>query len=85
MNKLAPVLFLPHGGGPLPLMDDLHHQTLVNFLKSSVQNFEKPDAIILISAHWEEPQVNITSSPNPNLIYDYFGFDVDLFLDRHNV
>lgn len=75
MNSLAPVLFLPHGGGPLPLMDDLHHQSLVDFLQSCGQQYEKPKAIILISAHWEEVQLNITSNSNPDLIYDYFGFE----------
>ena len=31
-SALAPVLYLPHGGGPLPLLGDPHHQGLTQFL-----------------------------------------------------
>lgn len=31
-------------------------------------------AILVISAHWEEDIINVTGSPNPELIYDYHGF-----------
>ena len=32
-HSTGPVLFIPHGGGPLPLLKDENHKTLVNFLK----------------------------------------------------
>ena len=31
-------------------------------------------SILIISAHWEEEIVTITSGNNPSLIYDYYGF-----------
>jgi len=34
----------------------------------------KPTSILLISAHWEAPQATLTAAPNPELIYDYYGF-----------
>ena len=73
-NKLSPVLFLPHGGGPLPLLGDKSHQEMVDFLKEITPTLRKPSAILLISAHWEEDKVTITGNENPPLIYDYYNF-----------
>lgn len=68
------VLFIPHGGGPLPLLGDKSHRHLVNFLQNFAAKHPQPSAIVVISAHWEEDIVNITSGTNPALIYDYSGF-----------
>ena len=68
------VLFLSHGGGPLPLLGDESHQELVVFLQNVVHHFKKPKAIVVISAHWEEAQPTLTAHPRPSLIYDYYGF-----------
>ncbi len=73
-NELCPVLFIPHGGGPLPLLGDLNHQTLVSFLKNITPVLGFPSSILIISAHWEEEIATITSGKNPSLIYDYYGF-----------
>ena len=73
-NKLGTVLFIPHGGGPLPLLGDEGHQDMVNFLESITPALGKPSAILVISAHWEEDKVTITSGESPSLIYDYAGF-----------
>ena len=70
----SPVLYLPHGGGPLPLLADPGHADLVVFLKEIPKKLAKPSAILVISAHWEEQQTTITSAKNPELIYDYYGF-----------
>ena len=72
-NK-SPVLFIPHGGGPMPLLGDKSHEKLISFLKKIPADLGKPQAIILISAHWEESVPTITSGSAPKLIYDYSGF-----------
>jgi aromatic ring-opening dioxygenase catalytic subunit (LigB family) len=33
-----------------------------------------PRAVLMISAHWEESEFTLTSSPKPPMIYDYGGF-----------
>jgi len=71
---LTPVLYLPHGGGPLPLMENPGHKNLTHFLESLSARFQKPEAIVLISAHWEAGQVMLTSAAQPSLLYDYYGF-----------
>jgi 4,5-DOPA dioxygenase extradiol len=73
-GRLCPVLYIPHGGGPLPLLGDAGHQKMVDFLKKITPSLGRPSCILLISAHWEEEQVTITSGQSPQLIYDYSGF-----------
>ena len=68
------VLFLSHGGGPLPLLGDEGHKEMVSCLKDLAATIKKPSAIIVVSAHWEESVPTITSGANPSLIYDYYGF-----------
>jgi len=74
MENKGQVLFIPHGGGPLPILGHKGHQQMVSFLKNFNQILSKPSAIIVISAHWEEDEVKITGGENPQLIYDYYGF-----------
>lgn len=68
------VLFLPHGGGPLPLLGDAGHAALVRFLGTVAAGLARPDAIVVISAHWEAPVPTLTGGAHPPLIYDYSGF-----------
>lgn len=68
------VIFISHGGGPLPLLHDEAHKELVTSLIRMAASIEKPSAIIVISAHWEMTRPTITSANNPGLIYDYSGF-----------
>ena len=35
---------------------------------------QKPKAILMISAHWEEAEFTVSSAQNPSMIYDYSGF-----------
>lgn len=68
------ILFLSHGGGPLPLLGDPGHEEMVTGLRHVTTLIDKPSAILVISAHWEEPVATLTSAPQPELIYDYYGF-----------
>jgi 4,5-DOPA dioxygenase extradiol len=73
-NTPSPVLYLSHGGGPLPLLGDTGHQNLINFFRDITPTLGKPSAILVISAHWEASTATITSGATPSLIYDYYGF-----------
>jgi 4,5-DOPA dioxygenase extradiol len=68
------ILYISHGGGPLPLLGDAAHQELVARLHNLAQLLPRPTAIIVISAHWEAAKPTITAAANPALIYDYYGF-----------
>jgi aromatic ring-opening dioxygenase catalytic subunit (LigB family) len=71
---MASVVYLSHGGGPLPLLGDEGQREMVANLESIASQIAKPSAIIVISAHWEESKPTITSGVTPELIYDYYGF-----------
>ncbi len=74
LTPAAPVMFISHGGGPLPLLGDPGHSELVANLKTMAAAIPKPNAIVMISAHWEENGFQIISGAQPPLIYDYGGF-----------
>lgn len=75
-----PVAFLPHGGGPWPFVelgfkDQAGFDALSGYLKS-VRALPKtaPKALLVISAHWEEPVPTVMTSERPPMLYDYSGF-----------
>ena len=68
------VLFVSHGGGPLPLLDDPGHIELVEALGHLTKRIEKPEAILVLSAHWESDVLRISAGARPGLLYDYAGF-----------
>lgn len=61
----ARALYIPHGGGPLPLLNDEGHAELVSFLSRLAPVLGRPSVILVASAHWEEPEVRATSSTGP--------------------
>lgn len=63
----------------MPLLGDKAHIEMVETLKSIALTIQKPSAIILISAHWEEKIPTITSGAAPKLIYDYYGFPEEAY------
>ena len=83
-EKLSRVLYLPHGGGPLPLLGDPGHKALAGFLKGISGKLGEPSAIIVISAHWEEDHPAITSASHPEIVYDYYGFPAEAYTIRYD-
>ena len=78
-DTLSPVIFLPHGGGPLPLLGDESQADLVAFLKGLPRTLAPPSAILIISAHWEEAVATVTGGDRRDLIYDYSGFPPEAY------
>jgi 4,5-DOPA dioxygenase extradiol len=74
MAPAAQVLFLSHGGGPLPLLGDPAHGEMVACLQALAPQLRRPAAILVISAHWEAEVPTLTAGAHPPLIYDYTGF-----------
>ena len=73
-----PTWFIPHGGGPCFFMDwnppGAWNKT-ARFLKGMAATLpQRPQAIVLVSAHWLESSFSVTSGTQPELIYDYYGF-----------
>jgi aromatic ring-opening dioxygenase catalytic subunit (LigB family) len=80
MTGRMPTLFIPHGGGPCFFMEwtmgppDTWDR-MGAWLEGLAEAIgRRPDAIVVISAHWEAPLFTVTASAEPPLIYDYHGF-----------
>lgn len=75
-----PVVYLPHGGGPwpfveLPMFDRGEVTALAEYLRTLEQQLgARPKAVLVISAHWEEPVPTLMTAARPPLYYDYYGF-----------
>lgn len=79
MNPIHPenqaqIVYFSHGGGPLPILGDPGHQAMIDFMTKLPARLRKPDWILVISAHWEEPAATLLGAPNPEMFYDYYGF-----------
>ena len=74
MQASQQAVFISHGGGPMPLLGDPGHRALTEHLVQLAGTIRRPKAILIISAHWEESVVTVTTHPTPELIYDYYGF-----------
>jgi 4,5-DOPA dioxygenase extradiol len=74
LETKAQIVYFSHGGGPLPILDDPSHQAMVDFMTRLPDQLRKPDAILVISAHWEENPVTLLGAQNPSMFYDYYGF-----------
>jgi aromatic ring-opening dioxygenase catalytic subunit (LigB family) len=75
-----PVAFLPHGGGPWPFVElgfgsKQELGALATYLRS-VRDVPRSEtrAILVVSAHWEEPVPTVMTNEHPPMLYDYYGF-----------
>jgi 4,5-DOPA dioxygenase extradiol len=73
-ERKAQVVYFSHGGGPLPILGDVGHKAMVDFMIRLPSQLRKPDAIIVVSAHWEERVATLLGAQNPTMLYDYYGF-----------
>ncbi|MEJ7688759.1 MAG: class III extradiol ring-cleavage dioxygenase [Variovorax sp.] len=81
MTTIAPTLptyFISHGGGPWPWMKKemgaAYDQLAAALADMPRQIGRTPRAVLMVSAHWEEPEFAVMANPRPQMIYDYGGF-----------
>jgi 4,5-DOPA dioxygenase extradiol len=75
-----PSLFLSHGAPDLVLKTG--HPTY-QFLQELPQTFPRPDAIVIFSAHWCTEHLMIAKNESYKTIYDFGGFDEQLYAMRY--
>jgi len=73
------VFFIPHGGGPLPLMNHDSQQGLITLLRGLEEQVAESRAIVMITAHWEAEVVHLSGAPHPPLLFDYYNFPPETY------
>lgn len=81
-----PAVFLPHGGGPWPFIDQrvfgapgMWDKMAAYLRQLAMAPPEKPKAVLVISAHWEEALPTVSSAKSPPMLYDYYGFPKEAY------
>ena len=82
-----PALFIPHGGGPCFFMDwDPKNEwdKMANYLRNIASGLPaQPKAVVMVSAHWIQSEVTVTSAAHPEMIFDYDGFPANTYELRY--
>jgi aromatic ring-opening dioxygenase catalytic subunit (LigB family) len=87
MAMKLPTYFISHGGGPWAYMDGPAreaHRTLEAALQDMPRQLgRKPEAVLMISGHWEEREFTVMGSERPGMLYDYGGFPEHTYRVRY--
>jgi 4,5-DOPA dioxygenase extradiol len=78
-HDTMPAVFVSHGS-PMTALDRGSYAGALATFGRTVE----PEAIVVISAHWQEPGIRIASGPKPGLIYDFGGFPRELYELRYD-
>lgn len=80
---MSKVLYLSHGGGPLPLLQPKTHENMIKYYQEFGKNYT-PKAIVVISAHMEREDFTIIGEHPKELLYDYSGFPKESYSIEYN-
>lgn len=81
MMSRLPALFLGHGN-PMNVLDPSNRFNVG--IRTVGANLPKPKAILMISAHWYSPALQVSSAQQPEMIYDFYGFPPELSQVRYD-
>ncbi|RCV88607.1 DODA-type extradiol aromatic ring-opening family dioxygenase [Billgrantia montanilacus] len=71
---MQPSLFISHGSPMLALTPGPAHDFLREFGQSL-----RPQAVVVVSAHWESDRLLVSTSAHPETIHDFGGFPRELY------
>ena len=80
MSNRVPAIFVSHGAPTLVIESaDRTHQ----FLKGLGSQLEKPESVLVVSAHWEQDTASVSAAVKPETIHDFRGFPDTLYQMRY--
>ncbi|WP_223068844.1 dioxygenase [Paenibacillus caui] len=75
-----PSLFIAHGSPMLALEESAY----TAFLKRLGRRLPVPRAVLIFSAHWDDPQQLLTDNDHYEAIHDYYGYPEELYNIRYS-
>jgi 4,5-DOPA dioxygenase extradiol len=75
-----PVVVVGHGS-PMNIVADNNYTRSLHRLGKTLP---RPEAVLVISAHWQTRKTQVTSAPMPPTIYDFFGFPRVLYQAKYD-
>ena len=80
-NNSVPSIYIGHGS-PTTVLD---RKQYYHDLQKFSSNYKNLKSIIVVSAHWQQNlPIQITSSKQPGVIYDFYGFPQEMYELEYN-
>lgn len=80
MSNIMKPIFIGHGSP----MNAISANAYTDFLKEYARSIPLPEAVVVISAHWQAYGTYITGNENPEQIYDFYGFPEELYQVKYS-